>query len=190
MDIKIVYPHVSRKKRTAPVLRTATKWAFLFTAYACVISNLYAGGKAWSVVVVWSLWFLWSFLFAPDMVEYNRISQASKLLAYSCILLILINVLLAPGWAAFVVPVICFGGLILIAVLFFTDYEKQRQNMMPMVWLLIGSIVMIIMALAGWPEMSWPMVAMGATALGILVLCFGVMGRTLLLEIRKRFHAK
>jgi len=190
MDIKIVYPLVSKKKRTAPALKAVTKWTFLITAYTCLICNLYSGGKAWSIVVLWSLWFLWSFLFAPDMVEYNRISQASKLLAYACILLILINVLLAPGWASFVVPVICFGGLLFIALLFFTDFEKQRQNMMPMIWLLTGSILMIVLSLAGWPEMSWPMIAMGATAFGILVLCFAVMGRNLPLEFRKRFHIK
>ncbi len=190
MDIKIVYPGVSRKNRTMPVMKVVTKWTFLVAAYACLISNLYSGGKAWSIVVLWSLWFLWSLLFAPDMVEYNRISQASKVLAYSCILLILINVLLAPGWAAFVVPVICFGGLLVIAALFFTDFEKQRQNMMPMIWLLAGSILMIIISLAGWPEMSWPMVAMGTTAFGILILCFVVMGRNLLLEFKKRFHTK
>lgn len=124
------------------------------------------------------------------MVEYNRISQVSKLLAYSCILLILINGLLAPGWASFVVPVICFGGLIIVAVLFFTDFEKQRQNMMPMIWLIAGSILMIISSLAGWPELSWPMVAMGATAFGILVLCFSLMGWSLALEIQKRFHTR
>ncbi len=190
MNIKIVYPGVSRKNRTTPVMKVVTKWTFLITAYACLISNFYSGGKAWSIVVLWSLWLLWSLLFAPDMVEYNRISQASKALAYSCILLILINVLLAPGWASFVVPAICFGGLILIAILFFTDFEKQRQNMMPMIWLLAGSIFMIILSLAGWPEMSWPMVAMGTTAFGILVLCFAVMGRNLLLEFKKRFHIK
>ena len=190
MDIKIVYPSVSKRKLTAPVVRNAAKWVFLISAYACVVGNLFSGGRAWSVVVLWSLWFLWSFLFAPDMVEYNRISQTVKFLADCCVLLILINVLLSPGWAAFVVPVICFGGLILIAILFFTDLEKQRQNMMPMIWLLAGSVLVIMISLAGWPKMSWPMVAMGATAFGILAICFAVMGGSLILEMKKRFHTK
>jgi hypothetical protein len=56
---------------------------------------------------------------------------------------------------AFVVPLICFGGLLVIAVLFFSDLEKQRRNSMPMLWLIFASILSILASFLGWPETSW-----------------------------------
>lgn len=188
MKVDLVYPSVGKRKRNASAFRSAARWTFLITAYASLAANLCAGGKAWSVVVLWSLWFLWAFLFSPDLVEYNRISQTSKFLAYSCVLLVCIDVLLSPGWAAFVVPLICFGGLLVIAVLFFSDLEKQRRNSMPMLWLIFASILSILASFLGWPETSWPMLALGATAFGLLLLCVAVLGNSLLVELKKRFH--
>jgi hypothetical protein len=43
------------------------------------------------------------------------------------------------GWGSFVIPIVCFGTLVLLGVLFLSDLTKQRQNVMPMVWLIIAS---------------------------------------------------
>ncbi len=73
---------------------------------------------------------------------------------------------------------------------FFSDLSKQRQNIMPMLWLVFASILAILSSLVGWPDRNWPMTALGATAFGILLLCVVVLGNSLLLEMKKRFHTR
>jgi hypothetical protein len=188
MDVRNIYPHVEPKRIKTGHVRRFARVVFLIAAYVCPVVNLCAGGKAWSFVVLWSLWFFWSFLFAPDLVEYNRISQTSKLIAYSCVLLILIDTLLSPGWALFVVPLISCFGILVVGMLFFSDLERQKQNSMPMLWLVFASLALFISSLMGWPKISAPMVALGAAAIAMLAACIAVLGGGLLSELKKRFH--
>ena len=65
---------------------------FLLSALLCVTINIWAGGKAWSIIVLWSLYMIWTLFIHPDMIEYNRISQFTKVIVQSCIMLVLIDV--------------------------------------------------------------------------------------------------
>jgi len=188
MDIEIVYPSPAKRRRSWWL--AAVQWSFVVTAYLCATINLLVGGKPWSLVVLWSLWFVWSLLFSRDLVEYNRISQAAKLLLNTCVLLVLIDRCLVSGWAEFVVPIVCFGSLLAIGALFFTDLSRQRQNMMPMVWLIGASLVAMLVSLSGWPAMNWPMIVLGVTAFTMLVASLIVLKEDLVREIRKHFHTR
>lgn len=191
MKTEMVYPlREKRKIQRCDVIATA-KWPFLLAAYACLIINVAVGGKAWSVVVLWSLWIAWSLVVSPAMIEYNRISQLIKLITYACILLILIDVLLSPGWAILVVPIVCFSGLMLSAVLFFTDFERQKQNIMPMLLLAFISIISATVGLIVWNGgHQWALVVMGALALAILIACFMTLRSDFIRTLQKRFHTK
>jgi hypothetical protein len=191
MKTEMVYPLCEKKKIQRCDVIAAAKWPFLLAAYVCVIVNATVGGKAWSIVVLWSLWIAWSLIVSPSMIEYNRISQVIKLITYACILLILIDVLLSPGWAMLVVPIICFSGLMLSAVLFFTDFERQKQNIMPMLLLAFISIISAavgLIVLNG--EHQWALVVMGALALAILAACFMTLRSDFVRTLQKRFHTK
>lgn len=188
MTIEIVYPTPQKKNRRRAV--DITKWCFVAAAYICPIVNFIIGGKPWSIVVLWVLWFVWSAFVSPDLVEYNRISQTAKLLVYTCILLVLIGLCLSPGWVGFVIPIVSFGTLIIIGVLFFSNLPRQKQNLMPMVWLIGASFITIIASAIGWPEMNWPMIALGTTAFALLVASMIVLKKDLLRELKKRFHTK
>ncbi len=191
MKVDITYPRQNRKKLQLNRIRDWIKRPFLFAAYICPILNLCTGGKAWSIIVLWSLWITWSFVFSPDLVEYNRISQIVKLVADVSALLIMIDRLLAPGWANEVVPLVCFSGLVVTGVLFFTDLDRQRQNMMPMLWMILISIISAIISFPLWMEESgWTVVLMGAVAVALLYACYSVLGRDLVRELKKRFHTK
>ena len=137
------------------------------------------------------LYMVWTLVLSPDLVEYNRISQFIKLLLSSCLMLILIELFLAPGWAGVVVPIVGFGGLIVCAALFFSDMERQRQNMLPMLTLIflaaLGSAAGLL-----WlkPEVVWPMAVMGALSLALLISCIIALGRGFIRELHKRFHTK
>ncbi len=155
------------------------------------ILNLCIGGKAWSVIVIWSLWIAWSFVFSPDLVEYNRISQIVKLVADASALLIIIDLLFSPGWANEVVPLVCFSGLVVTGALFFTDLDRQKQNMMPMLWMILISIISALISFSFCMEESgWALVLMGAVAIALLYACYSVPGRDLIRELKKRFHTK
>ncbi|MGI6151449.1 MAG: DUF6320 domain-containing protein [Christensenellales bacterium] len=190
MKIEPAYPAVQKSRLAAERLRYILRWCFSVASYVCVIVNLCVGGVAWSLVVLWSLWCVWSIFVSPSLVEYNRISQTSKSLMDVCVLLILIDTILSSGWAHFVVPIVSFGSLIVIGVLFLSDLPKQKHNMMPMVWLIAASFVAVIGSLIGWPQMGWPMIVLGSTALLLLLVCIAVLRQDLLRELKKRFHTK
>lgn len=189
MKIEITYPPFPKQKMLRLRLIETLRWPFLFAAYICPLLNLFTGGKAWSVVVLWSLWMVWSIGIAPSLVEYNLISQLIKLIAESCVLLIAIDALLAPGFAIEAVPIVCFCGLIASGVLFFANIERQQQNMMPMLMLCGVSLLCSVAGLLVWgrQENAWALLVMGALALALVVACFAMLGRGLLRNVRKYF---
>lgn len=191
MRVKITYPQPEKERLVQQKVIDTLKWPFLFTAYICPVINIVTGGKAWSVIVLWSLWIIWSSVISPTLVEYNRISQFIKPVVNACVLLILIDLLLAPGWAVEVVPIVCFCALTVTGLLFFTDIERQKQNMLPMLLLIASSIICAAAGLMIWHgENSWALAVMGAFAFALLVACFMTLGTDFVRELRKRFHTK
>jgi len=192
MKVETTYPPFPRQKLHRIRLIRFLKWPFLFAAYICPLMNLFTGGKAWSVIVLWSLWMLWSIGIAPSLVEYNLISQFIKLITQSSILLILIDVFLSPGFAIEVVPIVCFGGLTIAGVFFFTNIERQQQNMMPMLMLCGVSLLCSIIGLIIWgrQENAWALLVMGAFASALIVACFIKLGASFIRNMKKYFAAK
>lgn len=191
MKVKETYPVPKKWHSGRLLLMTICKWLFLFSGFICVVVNVCTGGNAWCLVVIWSMWLIWAQLVSPDMVEYNRISQAVKLVVNTCVLLALINFFLVPGWASAVVPIVCFSGLIAVALLFFTDFETQKQNMLPMLFfctacLLAASIVLIV----HHGDVHWAVIVMGTLALSLLFSCIAKLGKAFLKECIKRFSTK
>ncbi|MBN1778014.1 MAG: hypothetical protein JW811_07820 [Clostridiales bacterium] len=191
MKIEIIYPVRTKQALQRSRIIKYARLPFLLAAYLCPVFNLYFGGNAWSVVVLWALWMVWTLMLSPDLVEYNRISQTIKTVEYTCVLMILIDVLLTPGWAVDVVFIVCFSSLILTAALFFSDLRKQRQNMLPMLLFIAISIAASIVGLTLWKGTNlWPAMLAGVLALALALACYSVLGRDFLLEFKKRFHTK
>lgn len=191
MQIKITYPPVEKRKLQRQKLLSIMRWPFLFAAVICPVVNLVTGGKAWSLVVLMSLYMAWTLILSPDLVEYNRISQLIKLIDCVCVLLALIDVCLAPGWAVEVVPVVCFCGLASAGALFFTDLERQKQNMLPMLLLIFLALAGSVFGLCLWHEESrWALAVMGVLAAFLLFACATILGSDFLRELRRRFHVK
>ena len=188
MEIKNVYPPLKRKLNRRRKLRTACGWCFLAAAAACVIVNICVGGKAWSAVALWALWMIWSTLLTPVLVENNLISQSARLLINTCILLILIDLTISSGWAAFVIPIVCYGMLIAIGIIFFLNVSKQRQNKMPMLWVIAGAIVAAICAIFGFSLRNWPIIVLGSIAAALLIATIVILRSQLFAELKKHFH--
>jgi hypothetical protein len=163
MKVEPIYPPVKKRSRAGARFRTAVNWSFGASAFACALINIFTGGAPWCLVADWGLWFAWSAVISPSLVERNRISLTSKILVDACVLLILIDSVYPRGWAGFVVPIVCFASLAAIGTLFLSDLPRQKQNMMPMFWLIIASFVAVIGAFSGWPKLDWPMIVLGCT---------------------------
>ena len=191
MKIKITYPKVAPKIIKHQKLINVMKWPLLIAVVICPIINLIIGGKAWSLVVLMSIYMLWDLVISRDLVEYNRISQFVKLITLTSLLLITIDVFLAPGWALEAVPILIFSGLIVTSVLFFTDIERQKQNIFPFLFLILLSIFSSIVGLSFYHEKdSWPLVVMGAVALFLLITLSITLKENIINELKKGFSVK
>lgn len=191
MKIKITYPKVSPKIIKHQRLINFMKWPLLIAVVICPIINLINGGKAWSLVVLMSIYMTWDLVISRDLVEYNRISQFVKLITLTSLLLITIDVFLAPGWALEAVPILIFSGLIVTSVLFFTDIERQKQNIFPFLFLILLSIFSSIIGLSFYHEKdSWPLTVMGAVALFLLITLTITLKENIINELKKGFSVK
>lgn len=191
MKIKITYPKVSPKIIKHQRLINFMKWPLLIAVVICPIINLINGGKAWSLVVLMSIYMTWDLVISRDLVEYNRISQFVKLITLTSLLLITIDVFLASGWALEAVPILIFSGLIVTSVLFFTDIERQKQNIFPFLFLILLSIFSSIVGLSFYHEKdSWPLTVMGAVALFLLITLSITLKENIINELKKGFSVK
>lgn len=191
MKIKITYPKVSPKIIKHLRLINFMKWPLLIAVVICPIINLIIGGKAWSLVVLMSIYMAWDLVISRDLVEYNRISQFVKLITLTSLLLITIDIFLAPGWALEAVPILIFSGLIVTSVLFFTDIERQKQNIFPFLFLILLSIFSSIVGLSFYHEKdSWPLTVMGVVALFLLITLSITLKENIINELKKGFSVK
>ncbi len=191
MKPKITYPPVEKRKLQRRQFLRIIRWPVLFAIVASPIVNLAIGGKAWSLVVILSIYMAWSLIISPDLVEYNRISQSIKTISFSCTLLALIDIFLSPGWAIFAVPLVCVGGLIVSGTLFFTNLERQKQNLWPLLLLIVVAIIGTIVGLIIWRENTgWPFIAMGSAAVTLLVACIATLRGDFIRQLKRRFHVK
>lgn len=191
MKIKITYPKVSPKIIKHQRLINFMKWPLLIAVVICPIINLINGGKAWSLVVLMSIYMTWDLVISRDLVEYNRISQFVKLITLTSLLLITIDIFLSPGWALDTVPILIFSGLIVTSVLFFTDIERQKQNIFPFLFLILLSIFSSIVGLSFYHEKdSWPLTVMGAVALFLLITLSITLKENIINELKKGFSVK
>ena len=191
MKIKITYPKVSPKIIKHQRLINFMKWPLLIAVVICPIINLITGGKAWSLVVLMSIYMVWDLVISRDLVEYNRISQFVKLITLTSLLLITIDIFLSPGWALEAVPILIFSGLIVTSVLFFTDIERQKQNIFPFLFLILLSIFSSIIGLSFYHEKdSWPLTVMGVVALFLLITLTITLKENIINELKKGFSVK
>lgn len=191
MKIKITYPKVSPKIIKHQRLINFMKWPLLIAVVICPIINLITDGKAWNLVVLMSIYMAWDLVISRDLVEYNRISQFVKLITLTSLLLITIDVFLTPGWALEAVPILIFSGLIVTSVLFFTDIERQKQNIFPFLFLILLSIFSSIIGLSFYHEKdSWPLTVMGVVALFLLITLTITLKENIINELKKGFSVK
>ena len=187
MQVRNIYPELSGRRKRYYRIRPYVRWLFVIAGITCLFINSITKGKWWSMVVVWSLITAWNMLFSLDIFEMNIIRTTVKCLFYTTVLLYLIDWLLIGGWAAFVVPIVLFGGLIFIISVFFTDPKEQIQNSPVVLWIVLFGFIQFGYRYMYHRERMWPTyVLLGMSILMILLLL--IWHRGFLREIRKRLH--
>lgn len=191
MQVKITYPHIEKRRVLHEKVVNLIKLMILLAAVICPIVNIAAGGKAWSIVVLMSLYMVYTMTLSPALVEYNRISQFIKFVGCVCVLLTLIDSLLAPGWSIITVSVILCCGLSISGILLFTDLEKQKHNMFPIILLIAIGIIRTIIGVCfynGGNRIA--SIIMGIFALVLLILCITALKNDFVRELQRRFHVR
>ncbi len=189
MEVKIIYPSVKKQKLLRRDIVSWGKWLFLLAAFVCGVVNFATGGPAWSLLCLWGLWVAWSYFIAPDLVEYNRLHSWCRMVERVVILLWILDVLFHLNLTATVTPILCFGGVLTAGILFFTDYRRQKHNMMPMLLLTVFCLAFFFVRLAR-RELAWADITNGACAAVLLAACVVVLRGDFLRELEKRFHTQ
>lgn len=191
MQIKNTYPKIKSGSANRRRLLHILRWPFIAAALASVAVNLIIGGPYWCVVAVAALALIWNLALSTDLVEYNRISQAIKAVIWSSVILLLIELFLAHIYAVFVIPIVCFGGLIACMVFLFTDLETQKHNLLPLINFIFFSIVGSGVALCFFPEArNWPFIVLLGESAVFLITLIVVLGQDFGRELKRRFHIK
>ena len=192
MKIKNTYPEVSKKVFQRKKFLRFTKWPLIACAFACVIVNVIVGGPWWCVVALMGIYMLWTLVLNTDLVEYNRISQFIKATICSCVLMFLIDTFLGDGgWALDVISIVSFASVIVSGVLLYTDFNRQKQNMLPILYLIVIALTWTAIGLFTALELqSWPLIVLGGLSLLFMVTIIITLRGDFIREIKCRFHVK
>ena len=191
MKIKEIYPKVEKKLEFQKKIYNFIKHFFISVGLLCLVLNLITGGKLWSLLVIWSMWFFWKQFIDIDMIEFNRMSQVIKFIINSSILLIIIDNFIVSGWAVEVVPIVCFCGIVVIGILLFSDFERQKHNTFPVIMICLLCIISSIIGLSIWKEETrWALAVMGVFAVILLLSYISKQGIEFLNELKKIFSIK
>ena len=191
MKINITYPEISKRKHNRRRFLKLMKWIFILLALASIIVNICIGGVLWFPVALMGLFMIWNLILSIDLVEYNRISQFIKATIYSCVLMALIDIFLVSGWALDVISIVSFASVIISGILFFTDFNRQKQNMLPMFYLIVIALIWSMVGLFSALEvMSWPLIVLGGVTLLLLAVIIITLRGDFIRELKCRFHLK
>lgn len=189
MNVKVVYP---AKNIRHDIRRAAIYWAkpaFILAAIISAVVNILMKGSAWSVIVIWSLWMIWSFVFTPTLIEHNRTSIAVKSSIHVTILIVIIY-MIYPSWPGIeVASLVVVGGLIITAILFFSNVSRQKQNVFPLLIFIIIAIIFSVVAfvLRGQEPLGWAMIVSISVALAIFLSTAIILRINFFRELKKRF---
>lgn len=189
-EMKIVYPHMNRRGLFLYRLRQTLKWMLFLGAMVCPVVNYLTKGPLWSLVVIWGIVFFWKTFLSPDILEFSALSMVFRTSAYSIVLLALIGVLLSPGWLGFVLPIVGFGTLFLSAGLFLLNVSRRNTDAMPLIYEIVVALAAFFTVRAVTGILNWPMIVLGSAAALFIMVGLIAFHRSLLNEIKKRFHTR
>lgn len=190
MEPKIIYPIPLSQSHFYRRLRSLARIIFIVAAAVCVLINALVKGKAWSLVVVWSLLGVWNLFFSLRLVEFSVFSHAVRGLVHVVVLLILIDAFLAPGWADTVVPIVFFGAMALMLIVYYATYSRRNRHTMAIVLLGFVAIIAIPYYTHSLPITNWVAFAFQIASLVLFLILLISNGKDILKELKVRFRVR
>ena len=187
---RITYSKMKKTNLFMFHLRRILKWVFLLGIMVCPIVNYLVGGPAWSVISIVSIIFVWTTLLSPSVLEITSIGLVFRTGSFAIIITTLIGLLISPGWLGFVLPIIAFSTLALSGILFFSNLERHRNNIMPLIWEILFALVAFLVLFLVMDKLNWPMITMGGLASIMAVTGLIAFHKEIWRELKKRFHTK
>ena len=191
MDVKIIYPHIKLRSRFWKVFCFIYNILFVVCIFLLPTINFIVGGKLWSIVALFSLFSIWRIFITPSQFEINRTDETIKALTHILILLGLIEGLLVGGWAITVIPIICFVGIIVAFVLFFSDLEGQKHHSIGFIFFLLlclaAGIIGIFLEVV---KVKWVFIVLAGVALAALVTTVLTLKTTIIEDFKKKICTK
>ena len=186
MNLKNIYPIPKRQNNFYHTFRFIMRIIFVVAILVCVIVNVAVGGKPWSIIVVWSIISLWRLLFSLKIVEFSIFSHATRVTFYLVILLLLIDYFLVPGWAKTVVPIVLFGYLLIMTILFASLRDKKDRHYLSIFVLGLFSLAFIPYSIR-FPIEDWIAFAFSIAIFVIFVVLLAINFKDIVYEIKVRF---
>ena len=189
MEVKVTYPIGKKKNYFWNMFCKIISILFVVAAFVCVLINLATRGNQWSIVVILGEFLIWASFISPSIYNLNRISQFIKLLIWILILLIGIEIFLYGGWALFVVPIVSFGGLTLIGILFFSDFQRQKSQSISFLFLIIICLIFGFVGIfAPLADQKWVYITLASVSLAWLIVCIATLKNSIILDLKKKFN--
>ena len=155
MNPKIIYPIPERQRSFYRLFRQILRIVFIAAALICILVNLLVKGKPWSIIVAWSLFSLWRLFFSLRLVEFSIYSHAAGIALHTVILLLLIDHFLASGWAQTVIPIVFFGCLLVMFVIYYITYDRRHRHLTSILLLGLVNLLFIPYSIHSWPIENW-----------------------------------
>lgn len=191
MEIKITYPLVKRRSRFWKVFCFIYNILFVTCIFVLPLINYLCKGKAWSIIALFSIFAVWRIFIRPGQFEINMTNHTIRSIVYIMILLILIEILISGGWGIFVIPIVCFGGIGLTAILFLSDIEGQKHNSISFIFFLLicfaAGLVGIFLDIV---EIKWVYIVLSGVSLAALIILIFVLKTTIIKDFKKKINVK
>lgn len=184
--VEITYPVPRRRLLDLRRLRRAALRMFCASGALCVFINLCTGGRAWSLVVLASLWLAWTNLLARPLVEDGAAERVSRLLLSVCALVLTVELCFGGEYTGVVLPVLLACTLALLAGI---AYLGRGRSLMPLLRLAALSLLDVLAAVLGLLPLNGPAsVTLLALCLAALLPALFLRRRELASELQKRLH--
>ncbi len=183
------YPEFQKRYMSFALIRKLIIAALAAATAACGIINLCTGGKPWFFIVILSEFLFW-LIFERDTVDTGLINKLLTVTITLCGLLWLIDHMYGNiGWANRTAnPIICFSSFIIISILFFSMYRRQKQFIFTIYSMATASMLLLLFGIVGMFKLSWSVIVLGSYALAFLIVSTIIYRKSIETELKKYFH--
>lgn len=178
-----------QKRREHAMWRRIVRFVLVCAALGCGFLNLLLGGEPWSLTILATS----AVCLLVERVIHSRASVGVQVLAPALALilyLILLDILTGyTGWSLdFLAPLILLATMIVMSSLALARQLRARDYLMFFLALAGFSLIPLILSWAGVIKVAWPSLTTALTAAVLLAALFIFGDRTMLHELRRKFH--